>query len=80
MEGRCILPHVPGLIEWGGTAHPSQDAPIGCNLVRLEIEAQHPEEVRALLAAFRLGVDVRKGASEKLKATLDTAKGRVELS
>ena len=80
IEDRGLLPHVPGFIKWEGTAHPSQDAPIGCNLVRLEIEAQHPEDVRALLTAFRLGVDVRKGATERLKATLDTAKGRVELS
>ncbi len=80
IEGRGLLPDVPGFIEWGGTAHPGQDAPIGCNLVRLEIEAQHPEDVRALLAAFRLDVDVRKGVAERLKATLDTAKGQVELS
>jgi hypothetical protein len=80
IEDRGLLPHVPGFIEWGGTAHPSQDAPIGCNLVRLEIEAQHPEAARDLLTAFRLDVDVRKGDTERLKATLDTAKGQVELS
>ena len=80
VDGRGLLPHVPGFIEWGGSAHPGQDAPIGCNLVRLQLEAQHPEEAKALLAAFRLGMDVRKGATEKLTATLDTVRGRIELS
>ena len=79
IAGRGLLPHVPGFIEWGGTAHPSQDAPIGCSLVRSEIEAQYPEDVRALLAVFRLGLDVRKGVTERLTATLDTLKGQIEL-
>lgn len=80
IEGRGLLPHVPGFIEWEGMVHPGQDAPKGCNLVRLEIEARRPENVRAFLAAFRLGVDVREGDTEGLHATLDTVKGRVELS
>ncbi len=80
IEGRGLLPHVPGFIEWEGMVHPGQDAPKGCNLVRLEIEARRPENVRAFLATFRLGVDVREGDTEGLHATLDTVKGRVELS
>ena len=79
VDKRGLLPHVPGFIEWGSTAHPSQDAPEGCRLLGYRIEAPQPEAVRALLNAFRLTVDVRVGPTERLSATLDTPNGQIEL-
>jgi hypothetical protein len=71
---------VPFFIEWEGPDHPAGDAPPGLALVSFSIETPEPERLRAILAALDVGVSVRKGRRDRLRAVLDTPRGRVVLS
>lgn len=71
---------IPFFIEWGtGVVHPSEDSPAGCQLQALEMEHPEPEKVKALLAKLGLEAVIKRGRETRLKAKLDTPKGKVEL-
>ena len=68
----------PFFIQWGeGTAHPSTTSPPGCELVKIAITAPEPEQLRTLLRAVGVGVEVKQGAPGAMAFTLRCAKGEV---
>jgi Glyoxalase-like domain len=71
---------VPFFIEWAAESlHPSQDSPQGCRLSSIELEHPDPAGVRATLEKLGIGIEVKQAKEARLKAALDTPKGRVVL-
>jgi hypothetical protein len=72
---------VPFLIDWGNTPHPSDNAPGGCELVRLRAEHPDPHAVRdALLALDVDDLTLIPGPEPLLVAIIRTPSGEeVEL-
>ena len=72
---------VPFFIAWGSdAAHPSQDAPAGCTLAGLEMEAPDSSSMVRLLKELGADAQVVPGPRTRLKARLQTPKGPVELA
>jgi len=72
---------IPFFIQWDRESlHPSQDSPAGCKLLSLEFEHPDAEALTAVMKTLGIKGQVAKGASPVIKATLDTPKGKVELS
>lgn len=71
---------VPFFIQWdAGTTHPSSDSPAGCSLEALSFEAPDPAAVERQLAVLGISARVKLSTEPRLKATLQTPKGRVPL-
>ena len=71
---------IPFFIEWApDSAHPSQDAPVGCELTAFEGEHPTAEALRARLTSLGVDVVVREATDVALVATLETPRGRVVL-
>jgi len=70
---------VPFFIEWHGGSHPAEDGATGLRLRTFRAETPQVEGLRAVLKALDVRLAVRKGASARLVAVLDTPRGRVEL-
>ena len=70
---------VPFLIEWGDSPHPAAELPAEATLV--EVELQHPraQQLARLADALELELPVRASDAERLRAALETPRGRVEL-
>jgi hypothetical protein len=70
---------VPFFIDWGETPHPSETAPVGCELV--DLRAEHPDvgRVREILNGLELDLQVEAGPTPALIATIHTPNGTVEL-
>jgi hypothetical protein len=70
---------VPFFIDWGDSPHPAESAPKGCILRRLK--TVHPEATRltGILKHLGLDLDVERGPSAKLKATIETPMGLVDI-
>lgn len=71
---------VPFFIAWDGDYHPAEDAPPGLVLRGFTIETPEPEPLRRLLRALDVKVSVRRGRRDRLRAALDSPRGRVILS
>lgn len=71
---------VPFLIDWNAAPHPAADAPEQARLVRLRAKSPMPGDTKTALDALRIPLDVEHGAEFRLIATLDSPKGRVDLS
>ena len=71
---------VPFFIDWGNTLHPAKTAASGATLI--DLRAQHPEHerVQKMLTALGLELGVSRGLKASLVATIQTSRGRVELS
>ncbi|HSL23772.1 MAG TPA: VOC family protein [Vicinamibacterales bacterium] len=71
---------VPFLIQWsGGSRHPSEDSPRGCELQALDIEHPDPTGVEAALQALGIDARVKQAPAPRLIARLATPKGTVTL-
>jgi hypothetical protein len=71
---------IPFFIQWADVAaHPSQDSPVGCELLAVEIEHPNPEQVSETLQAFGIDARVRLAGAAVLRARLSTPHGIVEL-
>jgi len=70
---------VPFFIDWGSTPHPAQTAASGASL--LDLAGEHPdaERVQQMLTGLGLGLQVKKGPSPALKASISSPRGRIEL-
>ena len=71
---------VPFFIEWHGSSHPADDGARGLRLQALRAETPQAEGLRAVLKALDVRVAVRKAATARLVAVLDTPRGRIELA
>jgi hypothetical protein len=70
---------VPFLIRWEPGPHPSETSPPGCEL--LELRAEHPEpgELRPLLDAMGVALEVTNAGEPALVASIRCPKGVVEV-
>lgn len=72
---------VPFFIEWAGDSlHPSQDSAKGCDLQSFEMEHPDPAGVVGVLKKLGIEAKVRRARDARLRATLKTPKGKLELS
>lgn len=71
----------PFFIQWAAESpHPSQDSPAGCELRSFEIEHPQAADLKAALAQLGIAATVKQGEAVRLRVTLKTPKGEVELS
>lgn len=78
--GRQGVEPIPFFIEWAGDSpHPSQDSPRGCELRALVVEQPEPAAVIEVLRKLGIEANVRRAGRARLRATLKTPKGEVEL-
>ncbi len=72
---------IPFFIEWAADSlHPSQDSPKGCELQSFEMEHPDPAAVIDMLRKLGIEAKVKPAKEARLRATLKTPKGKVELS
>jgi hypothetical protein len=72
---------LPFFIEWGaGTIHPSVDAPAGCKIARFELATPDPETLEETTRLLGLDVEIVRGATAHLRATLAGPNGEISLS
>ncbi|MGE0127437.1 MAG: VOC family protein [Blastocatellales bacterium] len=72
---------IPFFIQWAADSlHPSQDSPKGCELQSFEMEHANPASVAEMLRKLGIEPKIARGAEVRLRATLKTPKGKVELS
>jgi hypothetical protein len=70
---------VPFYIDWGDRPHPAAALPPGLALADLRAEHPGADEVTRILSALGLALPVRDGPRPALIATIEGAKGPVEL-
>ena len=79
--GQQSFEPIPFFIEWAAdSVHPSQDSPTGCALQAFEIEHPDPASLISALKALGIEAEVKQRNNVRLKAMLQTPKGKVELS
>ena len=70
---------VPFFIDWGDRPHPAAALPPGLALAALRAEHPRAGEVRRILSALGLALPVADGRRPALIATVEGAKGPIEL-
>jgi len=70
---------VPFFIDWADAEHPAQSAAQGAALIGLRAEHPEPERVQEMLRSLDLAISVRPAQHPALIATIDCARGRIEL-
>jgi len=70
---------VPFLIAWEPGPHPSETSPGGCHLVSLRGEHPEPERIAGMLAGLGVEMAITAGPRAGLVATIEGARGMVEL-
>jgi Glyoxalase-like domain len=79
--GQGGIEPIPFFIEWAADSmHPSQDSSAGCELQALALEHPEADKLRGTLRDLGVNAEVKQAAAVKLRATLKTSKGSVELS
>jgi hypothetical protein len=74
-------PLVPFFIQWeAGSLHPSSDAPLLGTPKSLVFETPQPEELRRILQGVAINADIRKSDSPRIKLTVQTARGMIDIS
>jgi len=72
---------IPFFIEWAsGSVHPSQDSPEGCELQSFEFEHPLPGGVMNALISLGIEANAERATNARLRATLRTPQGIVELN
>ncbi len=72
---------MPFFITWEeGSIHPSQDSTPGCRLTSFRILHPDPVALHDAMQRFGIQADVERGPQVRLVASLDTPKGKVEIS
>src|SRR5262244_274794 len=71
---------LPFFIEWGrDSLHPSEDAPRGCTLKRFFVESPAGADLAKQYKLLEVEVEVANGAAPRLRATISSPKGEVQL-
>jgi hypothetical protein len=70
---------IPFFIDWGDTPHPARSAPSGAVLVSLREEHPDATRIQSELGGLGLDLSVQPASRPALIATIDCARGRVEL-
>ena len=70
---------IPFFIDWGATPHPSGSAAQGASLQSLRAEHPDPEAVRKIARHLGLDLQIDRGSSPALIATIISPHGTVEL-
>jgi hypothetical protein len=76
VEGNGLIPF---FIDWGTSPHPSATAARGATLINVRAEHPDAEGTQRMLQALGLDLPVRKGPAPAIIATIEGARGRVEL-
>jgi hypothetical protein len=72
---------LPFFIEWdAGSAHPSTDAPAGCQLERFTIADPDPRGLAKTCKGLGLTVPIERGEKSQLRARITGPKGKLEAS
>ncbi|HXG91101.1 MAG TPA: VOC family protein [Blastocatellia bacterium] len=72
---------IPFFIEWAkDSLHPSQDSAKGCELLEFEFEHTDSAGVTDMLKKLGIEAKVKQAKEARLRATLKTPKGKVNLS
>jgi hypothetical protein len=72
---------VPFFIEWAsGSPHPSGDSPAGCELRSLELGHPDSAALAAILKALAIDARISQSATVRMRASIQTPKGTIELS
>lgn len=79
--GQPPVEPIPFFIQWAADSlHPSQDSPKGCELQSFEIQHPDPSGVTELQKKLDIDATVTRADNARLKATLKTPKGLVDLT
>jgi hypothetical protein len=74
-------PLVPFFIQWEvGSPHPSSDAPQLGAAKSLRFETPQPEELRRILQGVAIKADISKSDSPRIKLTVQTERGAIDMS
>ncbi len=72
---------LPFFIEWSAdSAHPSEDAPSGCQLLRFELLAPDPAALAKTTTRLKLAAPIAKGSSPQLHAVISGPKGQLDIT
>ena len=72
---------LPFFIEWSAeTAHPSEDAPTGCQLLRFELLTPDPAALAKTIARLMLTAPIAKGLSPQLRAVISGPNGQLDIT
>ena len=72
---------LPFFIEWSAdSAHPSEDAPSGCQLLRFELLTPDPAALAKTTSLLRLAAPIAKGPSPQLHAVITGPKGKLDVT
>jgi len=77
--GHPYGPLVPFFIEWRSDEHPADISPVGCKLIDFSLESPDPQGLGFVLAGLGLELPISEAPKARLKAVLDTPKGRITL-
>ncbi len=70
---------VPFLIDWTGSAHPTESLDQPCTLTQLELGHPHPHEAATALEALCIGQSVHHRPDPEIVATISTPTGEHQL-
>jgi hypothetical protein len=72
---------LPFFIQWdAGSPHPSLDAPQLGPAKSLRFETPQPEELRRILHGLAIKADIDRSGSPRIKLTVQTARGVIDIS
>lgn len=74
-------PLVPFFIQWeSGSPHPSSEDPQLGTTKSLRFETPQPEELSRILRGVAIKADIRKSDSPRIKLTVETARGAIDMT
>jgi hypothetical protein len=72
---------LPFFIEWSpDSAHPSTDAPSGCQLLRFELLTPDPAALAKITARLMLAAPIAKGSSPQLHGVISGPNGQLDIT
>jgi hypothetical protein len=67
---------LPFFIDWMDSEHPAKAAPLGGELVKIEVVSPAAEQLRAIYGIFDLNIATASGTVAGFQATVASRKGR----